>query len=72
MFTVKQSVAKRYSFVSNARNRFMNFPSRQVTDRGYWFMDWNFLERISCGNIFTTFLAIRKEISAKKATAKFD
>lgn len=35
-------------------------------------MDWNFLERISCGNIFTTFLAIPKEISAKKATAKFD
>lgn len=35
-------------------------------------MDLGFLERISCGNIFTAFLAIRKEISAKKATAKFD
>lgn len=30
------------------------------------------LERISCGNIFTAFLAIRKEISAKIATVKFD
>ena len=65
-------MAKRYSFVSNARNQFINFPSRQVTDRGYWFMDWGFLERISCSNIFTAFLAISKEISAKIVTAKFD
>lgn len=35
-------------------------------------MDWGFLERISCSNIFTAFLAISKEISAKIVTAKFD
>ena len=35
-------------------------------------MDCGLIERIPCGNIFTAFLAIHKNISNKKAAAKFD
>ena len=72
----KKKGGTKYSFVSNARNHYMNFHASSHGPRLLVFIlkKWTaaVIERLPCGNIFTAFLAIRKKISTKKAAAKFD
>ena len=56
--------------VSNARNQWIHASSHRPIGFHSQEIDCGFIEPIPCGNIFTAFFAIRKEISANKSYSK--